>query len=57
MKAIDALPEAQTIWGKLYDELVLNCVNLIKAGENEKAYELYKSTAMELKEKYRKIST
>ena len=52
MKAIDALPEAQTIWGKLYEELVLNCVNLIKAGENEKAYELYKSTAMELREKY-----
>ena len=52
VKNINALPEADQIWTKLYESLVLPCVAFIKAGENEKAYRLYKETTLSLKEEY-----
>lgn len=49
---INARPDAGQIWDGLYNDLVLPCVKMIKAGEYEEAYKLYKDTTLSLAEKY-----
>ena len=52
VESIDALPDAKEQWTALYERLVLPCVELIRSGENEQAYRLYKDTTLALKKKY-----
>lgn len=52
VEKINTRSDAGQIWDRLYNELVLPCVKMIKAGEYEKAYELYKITTLSLAEKY-----
>ena len=44
--------DAKQIWESIYDSLVLACIELIHAGEMEKARALYKKSALELKEQF-----
>ena len=37
-------------WNKIYEELILPCVEFIHSSENEKAYELYKNFSLNLAE-------
>lgn len=50
--AIHASPDRPAILEKLYDELVLPCVRLIEAGDNEAAHALYRKTVETLKKVY-----
>ena len=50
--AINAQPEAEETWRSIYSRLVAPCVRLIKDGQNEQAYILYRDYSLGLKEKY-----
>ena len=50
--AIDRKDSAKNIWSELYESLVAPCVELIRQGEYEKAYQLYWSHAIALKRTY-----
>ena len=52
VEKIHALPNAKEIFDNIYTELVLPCVELIRAGKNEAAYAKYKDCVMLLQEKY-----
>ena len=52
VEKINALPDSRQIWEELYLTLVLPCVEMIKAGEMEGAYRLYKQTAQEFIERF-----
>lgn len=45
-------PNALAIFDKIYMELVLPCVEMIDAGENERAHQLYREYTMGLKALY-----
>ncbi len=47
--AIQKLPNASSTWAKLYQNLVIPCVELIDAGDLETAYRLYRRTVHDLK--------
>lgn len=52
VEKIDESEDAPGVWKKLYDELVVPCVRLIEAGENEGARRLYKTYTLGLKLRY-----
>ena len=52
VRGINARPDAESVWSELYERLVLPCVTLIRNGENEAAYRLYKETTLGLKTKF-----
>lgn len=51
VEKIDKLDNADEIYECIYNEVIVPCVSYIKNEEYEKAYELYKKTILELKEK------
>ena len=52
--AINALPDADEIWERVYRELVRSCVELIDDEEYDAAFEHYKDYTLRLKEQYLK---
>lgn len=48
VERINAQPNAKVIWNELYETLVAPCVQLIQAGEMERAHEQYRDTAKKL---------
>ena len=52
VQAINRSEDASAVWTRLYDELVLPCVWLIKVGKMEDALYLYKTWTTKLKEQY-----
>ena len=49
---IRALPNATEVFNSIYNELVLPCVKLIHAGNNEAAYKKYRDYVKTLQEQY-----
>jgi hypothetical protein len=49
---IKRLSNALEIFEKIYDELVIPCVNLIDNGKNEEAYSTYKNYVEALSSQY-----
>lgn len=45
---IEKRSDALSVWEQIYDGLIVPCVNMIIAGNNEAAYELYKNVAIHL---------
>lgn len=56
VREINMRTDADTVWDGIYRQLVEPCVRLVKAGENQKAYELYKRITLDLVEKYAKAA-
>ncbi len=52
VQAINRSEDASAVWNRLYEELVLPCVWLIKVGKMEDALFLYKTWTIKLKEQY-----
>ena len=52
VEAIDKLPNAVSIWEKLYNDMILPCVAFIKDSQFEAAYELYKKFTLQLEGEY-----
>ena len=52
VESIHKRPDSLEIFNTIYESLVLPCVKMIESGKNEDAHRLYRSTVMELKEKY-----
>lgn len=50
--AINQKPNSDEIWQKLYNELIVPCVEMIKGNDNQSAYFLYKSTSCNLEKIY-----
>ena len=50
--AIDAHPNADQIYVGIYDNLIVPCVKLIADGNFKQAHQLYKNTALALKEEF-----
>lgn len=50
--SIKKMPNSQNIFEKIYQELVLPCVNLIEEGKNQDAHNLYSSYTCLLKKQY-----
>ncbi|MGX8852244.1 hypothetical protein [Amedibacillus sp. YH-ame10] len=51
---INLLPNSKVIWDKVYDDMIAPCNDLIIAGKEKSAYELYKEKALVLEQKYNK---
>lgn len=49
---INQQEDAAQIWNRVYEELVVPCVQLIYEGKDEEAYRLYRAYTMELGEEY-----
>lgn len=49
---IHALPNANEIWERIYNELVRPCVDLIRRGDNELAYAKYRNYVRQLQKQY-----
>lgn len=52
VEAIDKLENRLEIWDGVYRELVVPCVKLIEAGNNQEALATYRNETMMLKQKY-----
>jgi len=52
VEKINARPDAEAIWKRMYAEQVLPCVETIKQGEYEAAFRMYRSWVAELKDRY-----
>ncbi|MBO7377121.1 MAG: hypothetical protein J6V01_08495 [Clostridia bacterium] len=52
VEAIDHRPDASDIWNGLYETLVLPCVALVKKGDHEAAYSMYREYALKLEKEY-----
>lgn len=52
VQAINARPDAKEVWDRVYDELVLPCVNRIRAGQLAETYQHYKSYSLKLERAY-----
>lgn len=50
--AIDALENAKEIWGKVYEELIIPCIQCIGKKQYETAYRMYKSYTLHLGDEY-----
>ena len=53
VEGINRRKDAADIWNRVYNELVAPCVSLIHSGQNEEAFQLYKSYSLNLGEKYK----
>lgn len=49
---IDSLPDAKSVWDRVYSELVRPCVEMIDSGRYHEAYTAYKSYTKYLQEVY-----
>lgn len=49
---IHALPNAKEVFDRIYTELVIPCVELIRAGKNEDAYDKYRGYVQQLQAQY-----
>ena len=45
---INQRPDAEAIWNSVYEETILPCVSMIRAGRMEEAFELYSSCTLRL---------
>ena len=52
VRAINDCDNSREIWHDLYHNLVLPCVDMIKAGDFEDAYALYRKTVEKLEKEY-----
>ena len=52
VSAINQRLDADNIWKRIYEELIVKCVEMIKAGEYASTYELYKGYTIRLQEMY-----
>ena len=52
VERINAQPDPAAIWDKLYETLVRPCVEFIRQGKNEEAYQVYKSVTLQLENEY-----
>lgn len=52
VEKINALPDADEIWERIYCELVVPCVELIDEGEYDAAFKHYQDYTLRLKERY-----
>lgn len=52
VEAVNKRDDAAQIWHYVYEELVAPCVRMIKDGQNEEAYELYKNYTMLLEQEF-----
>lgn len=50
--AIDRSEDPAAVWQKIYDELIVPCVRLIKGGDYEQTYRKYKDYTVMLKKKF-----
>ena len=50
VKAVNARPDAPEVWDRIYRELVLECMDLIRKGKSGETYRLYKSYTLSLAE-------
>ena len=48
VERVNAREDSGEIWNRIYEEMVLPCVRLIKTGRPEEAFRLYKSCTREL---------
>ena len=48
VESINAKENAKEIWNSVYEEMVLPCVRMIKSGNKEDAFRLYKSYTLKL---------
>ena len=55
VEAVNQSEDASAVWNRLYEELVLPCVWLIKVGKMEDALYLYKTWFTKLKEQYWRV--
>ena len=49
---IRQLPNAVEVFNRIYDELVIPCVKLIEAGNNQEAHEAYRNYVQKLRSEY-----
>ena len=52
VRSINACENAKQIWCEIYENLILPCVKLIQEQAFEEAYQLYKSTTLQLEKRY-----
>lgn len=52
VEAINSTEEADEVYAALYSDVIVPCVELIRAGQNKKAYEKYKDMVKSLEDKY-----
>jgi len=52
VSAINCRDDADSVWKRIYQNLIQSCVRLIKAGDYSKTYELYKRYTLRMKELY-----
>ena len=52
VKKINQRSDADSIWHRIYEELVLPCVKMIESGENEEARSKYTNYTRQLKAAY-----
>ena len=52
VSAINLQQDADSIWRRIYEELILKCVQMIKAGDYTGTYQLYKGYTLKLQETY-----
>lgn len=48
VRRINSRPDAEEIWKKVYENMVLPCLEHIRRGENEQAYRMYKTCTLAL---------
>ena len=48
VSAIEQREDAAQVWGRIYRELILRCVGMIKAGDFDGSYRLYKEYTLGL---------
>jgi hypothetical protein len=49
---INLLPNARTIWRKIYDSHIIRCIRQLESGDNQKCYELYQRMVDDLEDQY-----
>ena len=52
VSAVNQREDAQSIWRRIYQDLILKCVDLIETGDYVKTYQLYKHYTLQLQELY-----
>ena len=52
VSAIEQRPDSTSIFKQMYEKLVLGCVKLIEARENEDACRLYQNSLLKLKKEF-----
>ena len=53
--AVNQRPDAAEIWNRIYEELVLPCVQMIHANQNAEVHRLYREYSLKLSSQYLNI--